>query len=113
MVWLKRRWFCDEDACPAGRFAGANVEGPQRSRCAARLRATLLEAVIVSGQAVAEVARAHGVSWWAVQAAVNTVARVLPLAEAVPMRRLGIDEHRYRSVRYVRDGEGRWRRFEP
>jgi transposase len=29
------------------------------------------------------------------------------------VRRLGIDEHRYRSVRYFRRVDGTWRRFEP
>ena len=29
------------------------------------------------------------------------------------VRRLGVDEHRYRSVRFFRDENGAWRRFEP
>jgi transposase len=29
------------------------------------------------------------------------------------VRRLGVDEHRYRAVRFFRDPEGSWRRFEP
>lgn len=113
VVWVKRRWFCDEAPCPAGTFTEATVEVPRRSRCTTRLRAALVHAVIVSGRAVSEVARAHGVSWWAVQAAVTTAAVVLPLVDTVPVRRLGIDEHRYRSVRFLRDTDGRWQRFEP
>jgi transposase len=113
VVWLKRRWFCDEAACPVGTFAEATVQLPRRSRSTARLREALVHAVIVSGRAMSEVARAYGVSWWAVQAAVTTAALVLPLVDAAPVRRLGIDEHRYRSVRFVRDGGGRWQRFEP
>src|SRR3712207_7491796 len=30
-----------------------------------------------------------------------------------PVQRLGVDEHRYRSVRYFRDPDGGWRRYEP
>src|SRR3712207_7449218 len=30
-----------------------------------------------------------------------------------PVQRLGVDEHRYRSVRYFRDPAGGWRRYEP
>ncbi|MFN8075283.1 MAG: transposase family protein [Kineosporiaceae bacterium] len=33
--------------------------------------------------------------------------------DAASPRRLGIDEHRYRSVRYWRDEHGTWRRYEP
>src|SRR3954465_13674719 len=31
----------------------------------------------------------------------------------IPVRRLGVYEHRYRSVRYFRDAHGGWRRCEP
>jgi transposase len=37
---------------------------------------------------------------------------VLPDVDTLPVRRLGIDEHRYRSVRF-RDRAGAWRRYEP
>jgi transposase len=48
-----------------------------------------------------------------VQAALAAVV-VLPLAvDDIVVHRLGIDEHRYRSVRFFRDPDGRWRRFEP
>jgi transposase len=30
-----------------------------------------------------------------------------------PVRRLGVDEHRYRSVRFFREPDGGWRRYEP
>ncbi|MGP9615385.1 transposase, partial [Brachybacterium sp. AOP42-B2-9] len=59
------------------------------------------------------VARAHGVSWWLVQSALSAAAVVLPDVDDVRVRRLGVDEHRYRSVRWFRTDEGAWRRFEP
>jgi transposase len=62
---------------------------------------------------VAEVAGAHGLSWWTVQRTVNAAAEVLTDPDAVPVRRLGVDEHRYRSVRFFRDPKGGWRRYEP
>jgi len=62
---------------------------------------------------MAEVAAAHGVSWWTVQGVVNAAAVLLSDPDSVPVRRLGIDEHRYRSVRYYRDEQGAWRRYEP
>src|SRR5699024_3939952 len=62
----------------------------------------------------AEVARAHRVSWWLVQSALTAAAAVLlPEVDQLVVRRLGIDEHRYRSVRWFRTETGGWRRFEP
>jgi len=113
VLWAKRRWFCAEDACPVGTFAEATVQVPVRARCTVRLRGALVDAVIASGRAVREVAHAHGVSWWTVQAAVSAAALILPDVDTLAVRRLGIDEHRYRSVRFIRDVDGAWMRFEP
>ncbi|NYF97437.1 hypothetical protein BJY20_000829 [Janibacter cremeus] len=73
-----------------------------------------MAAVIDSGRAAAEVARAHRVSWWLVQSALTSAATlVLPGVDDVLVTRLGVDEHRYRSVRFFRDQAGTWRRYEP
>ena len=37
----------------------------------------------------------------------------LPEVDQLWVRRLGIDEHRYRSVRWFRADDGGWRRLEP
>lgn len=113
VVWAKRRWFCDEARCRRGTFAESTIEVPPRARSTARLRKALVAAVVVSGRAAAETARAHGVSWWTVQAALSAAVVMLPDVDAVLVPRLGIDEHRYRSVRFFRDEHGAWRRFEP
>ncbi|MFN8075222.1 MAG: transposase [Kineosporiaceae bacterium] len=52
-------------------------------------------------------------SWWTVQAVLNAAALLGIDPDAASPRRLGIDEHRYRSVRYWRDEHGTWRRYEP
>ena len=111
--WAKRRWFCDEPACAAGTFAEATDEVPRFARSTQRLKGEVVAAADVSGRAVAEVARAHGVSWWLVQAALNVAVLLLADVDQVPVRRLGIDEYRYRSVRFFRDEDGSWRRDEP
>lgn len=113
VVWDKRRWFCDEVGCPRGTFAESTVQVPARARSTARLREALVAAVVVSGRAVSETARSFAVSWWAVQAALSAVAVLLPEVDDVGVRRLGVDEHRYRSVRYFRRPDGTWKRFEP
>ena len=42
----------------------------------------------------------------------NAAAVLLPDVD-LHVRRLGIDEHRYRRVRWFRDQTGGWRRVEP
>ena len=113
VVWCKRRWICAEDLCTKVTFAEATVQVPARARSTIRLRHALVVAVVTSGRAVSETARAHGVSWWAVQSALTAALLVLPTVGDVVVKRLGIDEHRYRSVRYFRTPSGGWRRFEP
>nr|WP_245349075.1 ISL3 family transposase [Brachybacterium fresconis] len=113
VVWAKRRWFCLEPACARGTFAEATEQIPRYARSTTRLRDQVVSAVITSGRAASEVARAHGVSWWLVQAALSAAAVVLTDVEKTCVTRLGIDEHRYRSVRWFRTDQGSWRRFEP
>src|SRR5665647_2209610 len=56
---------------------------------------------------------AHHDTWWAVQSALSAALLVLADVDQLRVTRLGIDEHRYRSVRYYRDEGGTWHRFEP
>jgi transposase len=113
VIWCKRRWFCDEWRCGRGTFAESTLQVPARARSTVRLRTQLVAAVIDSGRAVSETARAHGVSWWLVQTAVTAAALLLPTVGAVAVKNLGIDEHRYRSVRFYRTETGAWARYEP
>lgn len=113
LVWRKRRWFCDEPLCSRSTFAEFTEQVPRQARVTARLRQAVVAAVTRSGRAVSETARAHAVSWWLVQAALTAAAVLLPEVDQLPVTRIGVDEHRYRSVRYFRTRTGGWRRFEP
>ena len=113
LVWVKRRWFCDQGRCPRGTFSEVTDQVPAFARSTARLCQALVAAVVVSGRAAAEVARAHRVSWWLVQAMLTAAADLLTDPDDELVRRLGVDEHRYRSVRYFREENGGWRRYEP
>ena len=113
VVIRKPRLLCLELACRRRTFTHTTSELPSRSRCTTRLRAAALTAVIDSGRAVAEVAGEFGVAWWTVQATVNAAAVLLPDVDQQWVRRLGIDEHRYRRVRWFRNEHGGWRRVEP
>jgi transposase len=113
VVWAKRRWACREGRCPRRTFWESTVQVPTRARSTARLKDALVAAVIGSGRSAPETARAHGLSWWLAQAAISAVVVLLPDVDDIAVRRLGIDEHRYRSVRWFRNEQGSWRRFEP
>jgi transposase len=105
----KPRLVCTEPACYRRTFTPATPQLPARASCTTRLKTALVAAVIDSGRAVVEVAAAYQVAWWTVQATVNAAAVLLPNVDELHVRRLGIDEHRYRRVRWFRD-EHRYRR---
>ena len=113
LVWIKRRWFCDEPRCPRGTFSEVTDQVPAFARSTARLCQALVAAVVVSGRAASEVARAHRVSWWLVASMLTAAADLIGDPDQHPVRRLGVDEHRYRSVRFFREPDGGWRRYEP
>jgi transposase len=113
VVWVKRRWFCDQARCPRGTFSEVTDQVPAFARSTARLCQALVAAVVVSGRAASEVARAHRLSWWLVASMLTAAADLIGDPDDVLVRRLGVDEHRYRSVRFVRDEHGGWRRSEP
>ncbi len=113
LVWVKRRWFCDQGRCPRGTFSEVTDQVPAYARSTACLAGALVTAVVVSGRAASEVARAHGVSWWLVASLLTAAADLLTDPDQAPVARLGVDEHRYRSVRFFRDENGAWRRHEP
>jgi transposase len=109
--WRKRRLLCVEVLCRQRSFTQeANAIRP-RGRVTERLRDKVADAIAGSNRAVAEVAREYGVSWpTAHKALVAAAARWLP--EPEPTSRLGIDETRFRSVRWVLDGIT-WKRSDP
>jgi transposase len=87
-----------EAGCPSCGVANRRPFPP-----AQRVRDALVRAVIGSGRSASETAAALGVSWWLVQRALNIAALTLPHVDKLAPRMLGIDEHRYRSVRFFRD----------
>jgi transposase len=109
--WRKRRYACSESACPRRTFTETSTEVPPRHRLTGRLRAKLESAASGSARALSDVAAEYGVSWWSVQhALVVTAAGLLP--DPTPVRVLGLDETRARSVRWLFGATG-WRRSEP
>lgn len=114
VVVRKPRWVCAEPACGRKTFVQVTDQLPSRARCLTRLKAAVLDAVIASGRAVQEVAGAFALAWWTVQNVINTAVMTLPEVDNLRIRLLGIDEHRFRTVRFFRDPEtSAWKRVEP
>jgi transposase len=109
--WRKRRLLCREEPCPRRSFTQTADAVRPRARVTERLRDKLATAIATSNRAVADVAAEYGVSWpTAHKALVAAAARWLP--EPPPTAVLGIDETRFRSVKWILDGTG-WRRADP
>jgi transposase len=109
--WRKRRLSCIELLCPRQTFTQTSAAVRARGRLTERLREQLATAIAGSNRAVSEVAAEYEVSWpTAHRALVAAAARWLP--EPTPTSRLGIDETRFRSVRWILDGVT-WRRSDP
>ena len=109
--WRKRRLVCREQQCRQHGFTEVRAAVRPRGRVTERLRQRVARAIAESNRAVSDVAREYQVSWpTAHQALVSVAAAWLP--EPEPTSRLGIDETRFRSVRWILDGIT-WKRSDP
>jgi transposase len=109
--WRKRRLVCRENLCPRKTFTQVSTAVRPRARVTERLRHQVAIAIASSNRAVSDVAREYRVSWpTAHKALIAAAARWLP--EPAPTSRLGIDETRFRSVRWVLEGVS-WKRSHP
>jgi transposase len=109
--WRKRRLVCAEPLCQRKSFTQTSAAVRPRGRVTERLREQVAHAIASSNRAVSDVAGEYGVSWpTAHKALVAAATRWLP--EPDPTTRLGIDETRFRSVRWILDGIV-WKRSDP
>ena len=114
VVWRKRRYRCPEQRCPQRVFTERSEQIPPRHRLTGRLRARLEQAASYSARALSDVAEEYGVSWWSVQHALVVTAAARAPGELPPVRMLGLDETRARSMRWNFDPElSRWRLSDP
>jgi transposase len=119
VVWVKKRWACAELLCGRRTFTEHTEQVPPRARLTARLKDAILDAVAGEVRAIDRVATQFGVSWPTVQRLIDHAAAVLAAWRKTRprlVRHLGIDEHRFRSVRWFKDPAdpaGAWRRIEP
>jgi transposase len=109
--WRKRRLVCGETLCPRRSFTQTCTAVRPRGRVTERLRDRVATAIAGSNRAVSDVAAEYGLSWpTAHKALISAAARWLPAPE--PTTVLGIDETRFRTVRWILDGIT-WKRSDP
>jgi transposase len=109
--WRKRRLICEEALCPRRSFTQVSAAVRPRARITERLRQQVGRAIASGNRAVSEVAGEFGVSWPTAHKAL-VVAATKWLPEPPPTSRLGIDETRFGSVRWILDGIT-WKRSDP
>ena len=109
VCWLKRRWKCQEPACPRKTFTERLPQIPPRRRLTGRLREMLGAEVAGRGITPAEAGRWHQVSWPVSHQAFIDQAEPQLAAPAAPVTCLGIDEHRRGRPRFaVDEGTGEY-----
>jgi len=114
--WVKKRWRCTSPACATVTFTEHTTQVPPFSRVTQRLKEKAVAALAGEVRAVDRVGREYGLSWPTVMrqltaAVAAQAAKAAERPKLVP--HLGIDKHRFRTVRYWRDEHGTWRRIEP
>lgn len=109
----KRRLACAEEACPRRTFVQATDQLPLRARLTTRLVGGIAAGLSGELRALSRVAAEARVSWTTAMRILHTTGTVEGSVDRRYVRRLGIDEHRFRTVRYLRDGTGKTTRVEP
>lgn len=114
--WVKKRWRCGESACAKATFTEHTTQVPPYARLTTRLKERIVTALSGEVRCVQAVAVELGVAWptamrqlTAAMTAQATAARARPQL----VYSLGIDEHRFRTVRWYKDDQQVWRRVEP
>jgi transposase len=100
VLWVKRRWKCQDEQCERKTFTEWVPQVPPRCRIIGRLRELAAAEIAERGITPAEVARGNGMSWPVAHDAF--AARADPLLELAPapVTHLGIDEHRRGRLRW-------------
>ncbi|GAA4815595.1 ISL3 family transposase [Nocardioides caeni] len=109
----KRRFRCQEAACARATFVEETDELPFRARFTTRLAEKTLASLRAEPRSIHAVTVESGLSWPTVMGLLTSTVDLATIPEQRLVRRLGVDEHRFRRVRYVRDHDGGVTRVEP
>ena len=99
----KRRYACRESLCPRRSFTEETEQLPARARVTTRLTEQVISACRAEPRAVSRVAHEAHLSWPTVMRMLTTTLDLDTGVDRRHVRHLGIDEHRFRTVRYLRD----------
>lgn len=109
----KRRLWCDNDSCDRVTFTQTTDQLGLRARITTRLAARVVDALAAEARSVSAVAAEVGVSWPTVMRLVAATVTAVHDPDRVPVRRLGVDEHRFRSMRFVKLTDGPTVKIDP
>jgi len=114
LVIIKPRFLCAEAACARRTFTQVTDQLPFRARCTARLKAAAVEAVLDEGMPIWRTCARYQLGWATINTAVTADALTIPDPDMVPVRALGIDEHRFARAKWFKHPEtAQWCRVEP
>lgn len=99
----KRRYACREPLCPRRSFTEETDQLPARARITTRLVEQVISACRSEPRAVSRVAHEADLSWPTVMRMLTSTLDLDTGVDRRHVKHLGIDEHRFRSVRYLRD----------
>lgn len=103
LVWLKRRWKCDNPGCARLTFTEVVGQVPAGMRLTGRLREHAAELVGELGAPVSSAAGACGLSWPSTHQGFSDQADPVLAAPLRPVTVLGIDQTRRGRPRFTRD----------
>lgn len=99
----KRRYACLESACPRRTFTEETEQLPARARVTTRLATQVITACRAEPRAVSRVADEARLAWPTVMRLLTSTIDLTRAVDTRHVRHLGVDEHRFRTVRYLRD----------
>ena len=98
----KRRLWCDTASCDRVTFTLTTDQLGLRARITTRLAGRVVDALATEPRSVSAVGAEVGVSWPTVMRLVAATVTAVHDPDAVAVRRLGVDEHRFRRMRFVK-----------
>ena len=113
-LWVKkRRLVCLEETCKKKTFVQVTDQIPLRSRLTTRLVGKIVDDSVNEIRTITGVAKANQVAWTTVLRKAFATEHILLDVDQCLVPRLGIDEHRFRRIRYVLGASGKAIRLEP
>lgn len=109
----KRRLWCDNTSCDRVTFTQTTDQLGLRARITTRLAARVVDALATEPRSVSAVGAEVGVSWPTVMRLVAGTVTAVHDPDAVAVRRLGVDEHRFRRMRFVKLPDGPTVKIDP